>query len=574
MAHRNQLHALDRQGVGNFNGAGNLACTTATTQWWLFLWYTESMNGWYFYTGVLGFVFGVGVASVYTIGFADVTWMVILAGGVWVLARRRGEALPSRKLFLIPLLLLAIALGVIRFNLATFDEINPIYEVQIGTPISLEGVVVREPDVRENTTHLYVRVGNELFLVKTNRYANVQYGDRIAIQGMLRKPEVFETDLGRTFNYPMYLRSKGVSYTISFAQIDVLEHNQGNAFIAKLLQGKQQFMQQLESILPEPQVGLAEGLLLGVKQALGDELEEVFRATGIIHIVVLSGYNIMIVVLFIMYVLAYVVPYRARPWFGLLGIVSFALLVGLSSTVVRASIMASLVLLARWLGRAYAVTRALMLAGVVMILLNPYVLVYDIGFQLSFLATLGLILGASFIEKKVWFMPETFGLREFLTATIVTQIVVMPILLYNIGQFSLVSVIVNVLVLPLVPVAMLATFLTGMLSFVSASLASIAGFFTYLVLSYILEIATFFAQVPYASFTVNSFPFWIVVAGYIFLGWFTYTYMYINNEEGGDVLDSDEDANHNKIEDGDIARWTIEEEEVVRRRLEQQKMRP
>jgi len=154
-------------------------------------------------------------------------------------------------------------------------------------------------------------------------------------------------------------------------------------------------MRSIEAVIPEPQVGLAEGLLLGVKQALGDELEVVFRKTGIIHIVVLSGYNVMLVVIFITYVLSYVLPYRARVPFGILAIVCFAVLVGLSATVVRASIMASLILFARATGRTYAVMRALCFAGVIMVLINPYLLVYDVGFQLSFLATLGLIFSGS-----------------------------------------------------------------------------------------------------------------------------------------------------------------------------------
>lgn len=510
------------------------------------------MSSFYFYTAIVGFAVGVGVATLYDIGFAYVALLVALAGAVGLISRRNDRAISSRNLTALALLLIVCALGIIRFNFTSLEIANEAYESQVGSQVLLEGVVAREPDVRENTTNLYVRVDDELFLVRTNRYSEVSYGDLLLIEGELEKPDVFETDLGRTFNYPGYLRARGVSYTVSFADISVVAPNQGNIFIEKILAGKQKFMQSIEGILPEPQVGLSEGLLLGVKQALGDELEMVFRKTGIIHIVVLSGYNVMLVVIFITYVLAYVVPYRARVVFGIMAIVCFAILVGLSATVVRASIMASLTLIARATGRTYAVMRALMFAGVVMVLINPYLLVYDVGFQLSFLATLGLIFLAPYIEQKVWFMPTVFGMREFLTATIATQIFVMPILLYNIGEFSVVSVVVNVLVLPMVPIAMFLTFATGMIGLVSVQLATVVGFATHVSLSYILVIATFFAEVPFASFVVDAFPFWVVILSYCIMLYGLYV---VQNTTANLV--------------GTLSGWIIEEEEDLLEKIKE-----
>ncbi|MCB9810775.1 ComEC/Rec2 family competence protein, partial [Candidatus Nomurabacteria bacterium] len=255
-----------------------------------------------------------------------------------------------------------------------------------------------------------------------------------------------------------------------FAEVEVVDHDKGNLVISKLLNFKSAFMDNLEKVIAEPAVGLGEGLLLGVKQALGDELEEAFRKTGIIHIVVLSGYNIMLVVAFVMLVLGYFLSRRWRTVFGILAIISFALLVGLSATVVRASIMASLLLIAQATGRIYLVLRALLVAGFIMLLFNPLLLVYDVGFQLSFMATLGLILLTPQLERLFTKIPNLAGARMFLTATIATQIAVLPLLLYQIGQFSVVSVLVNLLVLPMVPVAMLLTFITGMLGFVSMKL--------------------------------------------------------------------------------------------------------
>jgi len=312
---------------------------------------------------------------------------------------------------------------------------------------------------------------------------------------------------------------------------------------------KKKFMDSLELILPSPHSGLGEGILLGVKRALGEDLEEAFRKTGIIHIVVLSGYNILIVVSAMMYILAYFCRPKTRMVFGLAWIVSFALLVGLSATVLRASLMAALLLVAQATGRNYAVLRALMLAGVMMLLLNPYLLVYDIGFQLSFMATLGLILFSEYIEKRLTFMPDIIGLRGIATATIATQIVVLPLLLYHTGMLSIVSLVVNILVLPMVPVAMLLTFLTGILAMVSQTLGSLVGFLAYGSLNYIIKIAEFFGNLPLSAKTIDAFPFWIVVVAYALIAvWYIIKVKDDNYEVEGVEVQNDYDG------------WTIEEE--------------
>jgi competence protein ComEC len=302
---------------------------------------------------------------------------------------------------------------------------------------------------------------------------------------------------------------------VSFANVQVVETGKGNMVLEYLLVFKHAFMQNIEAVIPEPYVGLSEGLLLGVKQGLGNDLEDAFRKTGIIHIVVLSGYNIMLVVLFVMYLLALIVPMRFRLLFGAISIFLFACMVGLSPTVMRASAMALLLLLAQATERTYAVLRALVVTGTLMLVLNPYLLVYDVGFQFSFIATLGLILVSPYLASYVTFMPTWFKLREFLTATLATQIFITPLLLYQMGQFSVVAIIVNLLVLPMVPVAMLFTFITGVVGFVSTSLSVVCAYLAYLSLAYIIVIAQAFAKLPFASYVVPAFPFCVVVIVYL-----------------------------------------------------------
>ncbi|HEY0964697.1 MAG TPA: ComEC/Rec2 family competence protein [Candidatus Paceibacterota bacterium] len=461
---------------------------------------------------LLSFLLGIAMASVVAVSIFDALFLIMIAGGLLVLGRRRNEAPPA--ILYIPLLLFVFSLGLIRMSYSIGQEGTSPLSPQVGSDAVFEGVVIREPEVRAKSTHLYVEIEGEIILVTTDRYRSVVYGDAVTVSGTLESPKTFTTDLGREFNYPGYLKARGVEYVISYGDVEVTEERQGNAFIAALLSIKRTLMNGIESVIPEPQAGLGEGLLLGVKQALGEELETAFRKAGIIHIVVLSGYNIMLVVAFSMYLLTLVFKPKGRLIAGLIIITSFALTVGLSATVVRASIMAGLLLIAGTFGRTYDMFRALLFAGALMVALNPYLLLYDIGFQFSFLATLGLIFFAPVFVSPAAGNRLLCTVREYVVATVATQLAVLPLLLFYMGEVSLVAVAVNLLVLPVVPLAMLGTFLSGLIALVSPLVALPFAYLTNLILSYIVIVAEWFAQLPYAVWVVAVFPWWGVFLMY------------------------------------------------------------
>ena len=516
-----------------------------------------------FYTLTLAGASGILLQTLFSFQKATIVWFLFLSFILAVLWRRsnslKGITSTPRFVLLASVALLGFSLGAIRLYVAEETFNHSAFDNQVGETVSIEGVVVQEPDVRERSTQLFVQTGDELLLVRADRYAGISYGDRVRAEGTLEVPEPFETDLGRTFNYPGYLKAQGVTHLISFAQVEALAHGEGYFVVEQLLGFKQRFIKQLETVIPEPHVGLAEGLLLGVKSGLGDELEEAFRSVGIIHIVVLSGYNVMLVIAFVLYGLAFVVPFRSRLVIGLVAIIAFALLVGLSATVLRASVMATLLLVARFTGRAYAILRALVIAGIAMLLVNPYLLAYDVGFQLSFVATLGLILLAPWIQTRLTRVPTWLGAREFLTATIAAQLFVTPLLLYQIGQFSIVAVLINVLVLPMVPVAMLLTFLTGLASFISANLATLLGYLAYLSLAYIIRLAESFASLPFAAVVVPVFPFVVVIAAYIVIAYCAYRIHYQKTH----IVP----VKNSQREEFNVSEWTIIEESVLRAQL-------
>jgi competence protein ComEC len=513
------------------------------------------MRGAIFYTGGIAFTSGIFLRSFFDIGGAGIT-LVLLVGIGCLLAWRITGHLQNSPLLVFGFVCCLLALGAARLHMPE-SQPSPLAAYE-GVTTTLTGRIVREPEMREKVVHLYVVPDiepktRERILVTIDRFVYAKnplvYGDMLSLEGELQKPEAFEADGGRVFDYPGYLKARGVQYTMRYASVTKVGHDE-RALVGMLYTQKEVFQKALRSIVPEPQSSLGEGVLLGVKRALPESLETTFRETGIIHIVVLSGYNVMIVVEALMYMLAFFFFPRTRMLMGTCAIVLFALFVGLSATVVRASIMAILLLIARGTGRVYAVLRALMLAAVGMLVVNPYLLVHDPGFQLSFLATLGLLLLSPPIEQRLSRVPQLLGMRSFVTATLATQVFVLPLLLYHTGTFSMVSVPVNVLVLPMVPVAMLATFLAGLAGIVSHTFGMAIGFFAHLALGYIIRVAELFGALPFAAFSMDAFPFWVVVLAYAALAYLIWRI------RGGSLKKDDPVVNA-------YAGWTIEEEKEI-----------
>jgi competence protein ComEC len=202
---------------------------------------------------------------------------------------------------------------------------------------------------------------------------------------------------------------------------------------------------------------------------------------------------------------------------GMFGIILFTILSGGGSSAWRAAIMVLVALFAKKTNRDYKVSRALGFAVVLMLALNPALLVFDPSFQLSILATIGLVFVSPFVEPYLKRIPEKFGLREIISATVSTQITVLPYLIYSTGIVSLVSLPVNVLILSTIPLTMLLGFLTGMFGLISLYLSFVPGVFTYCLLWYQLTVVHVGASVPFGYTKLPSFSVGVLCGIYLII---------------------------------------------------------
>ena len=463
--------------------------------------------------GAVGLVSGICARSLFVYGWesmAFVTLLALLCVGAFVVHRSRGYLYVS-------LFLLMFVLGSLRV-LVVPQELPERYAQLIGTAVTLEGVVVADPDIRESAQRVRVEVreGEETvrILAVLPLYPSVAYGDVVTVEGVLSYPETFATDGGREFDYPHFLAKDGVLATMNRAQVTIRETNDDVLTHAMrfLYRVRHTFEQGVSRALPEPASALATGILTGGKQGLGKLLLEAFTISGLLPIVVLSGYNVMIIAEAVLRGLR-LAPKRVALLLAGVTILLFVLASGAGASAVRAGIMAGVGLFARATGRTYAALRALALVFVCMLIFNPLLLLYDPGFQFSFVATIGLVVGAPIISKRLTWVKST-SIRELLAATLSAQIFVLPLLLYQTGNLSLVAVPANILALPAVPFAMLFSFVAGIAGLVAPAIAVYVGLPAYALLSFIIGVATMSAALPFASLVVPAFSFGFVLLLY------------------------------------------------------------
>jgi len=399
---------------------------------------------------------------------------------------------------------------------------DPALSARVGSSVTLEGIVSDEPDARETSTLIHVSAHSLLgsttvpvsakVLALLPAHALVQYGDEVKISGKLQLPEPFDTGLGRQFEYPQYLAAQGVGYEIAFAHLDS-QGNAGNPLKAAAFAIKDAYLRGTRSVLPEPEAALAGGITVGDKRSIGPELTTAFQRDSLVHMIVLSGYNITVVLNAVARSLAWA-PRIVQFGGSIFVVIFFILMSGGASSAARSGLMALIAVYARATHRIYLGERALAVVAFAMVLWNPWTLAFDPSFQLSALATLGLILFTPLFSTLFARVPERFGLREILASTCATQLMVLPLLLYQNGTLSLVSLPANLLALGPVPLAMLFSFIAALGGMLFGPLAAPIALPAYVFLWYIVSIAQFLASLPFAAVSLPAFSAWWMFAAY------------------------------------------------------------
>ncbi|MDO8529174.1 MAG: ComEC/Rec2 family competence protein [bacterium] len=450
----------------------------------------------------LSFIFGIFWRSFLFDYYQILTYILLMAAVVLAAVFYKNKV---ALIIFVSILVFISGIWLTQSELEKIDNLN-----LDGKKISEKVMVAKEPIAKEKYQDIIVKTPNNLkILLNVNLYEKLRYGDELALDCALKIPENRDNE----FDYQMYLAKDRIYYLCENAKYQKTGANKGNRVYSAILAIKDKMEENISKIIPEPEAALGNGLIFGGTGSLTKDVSQNFSKTGLSHIVAVSGFNVTIIAEYLMIAGIFIGLWRKQAfWFAVIGIFLFVLMVGFPSSAIRAGVMGALLLWAMKNGRLANSFNAIIFAAAIMLLLNPLLLKWDIGFQLSFLATLGIVELSPFWEEFIFKRFKYSGILENIFLTLSATVFVLPIIMYNFHTLSLVSLIANGLVLPIIPVSMLFVFLTALAGFLWQPVALIFAWLTFLPLKYIIEIVNYLANLSWASKTVENFSAeWLVV---------------------------------------------------------------
>ena len=408
----------------------------------------------------LGYIGGVFVGSF----FVALWWVVFLLCAFLIAC---AVAFPRKNGVVLFLLLAMFAFGTLSVtsSLGQFRE----DALHVGE-VSGIGRVTDDPEEKSFYRQVIVRMEScdtvycpqEKILWRASQTTDIVPGARISFACALELPENFDEG----FDYRMFLAKDDIGYICHMAsKAELLQEDMSARLIRLFFIPKHTFEEALNKSIPQPEAGLAAGLILGGDNRLPGTLKQAFIKAGLSHIVAISGYNIALIAQgFVIFGIVIGLWRRQALWFAVCGIILFILMVGAPASAIRAGIMGLAAFAALSVGRLSRSINILVFAAALMLLFQPLLLRYDVGFQLSFLASLAIIIAVPWLERL---LPKEFIGKSFAEIAILTfavELFVVPLLIYQFHIFSPYALLANVLLLPLVPYAMALSFI-GVLGF-------------------------------------------------------------------------------------------------------------
>ncbi len=453
----------------------------------------------------LAFIAATGLASFLPVPFLGER--LYLFSGLAVAAVSAVLFWRNRTSRIVALLILSFLFGIWRFSLSIPEDSPDKVWSYDGQTVRLVGFVAAPPEPRETDTRYEIeteeiflkgrgwrRIGGKV-LVTAKSYPERHYGDELELLCDLKRPVPVQD-----FAYDRYLARFDIYALCYFPEIRPTGKNQARLFYKEIFSLKGRMEGLIGRSLAEPESSLGSSILFGGQEHLDPGLKEAFSRTGLSHITAVSGMNVTILAALAGYLFSFLGLKRKFSFFlSSLLLTVYVVLVGAPASAVRAGLMGFLVLWALYLGRLNRLTNALLLAASVMLLINPRLLRSDIGFQLSFLAVLGLIYLYPFLEK-FWPVKNLAlkSLKDGFFITLAAQVFTFPVLALNFSRVSLVAPLANLAILWAIPALTAALSAALLPAALLPTLAPLIFLPSGLLLKYIIKAASFLASSPFA----------------------------------------------------------------------------
>ncbi|MFO3797076.1 MAG: ComEC/Rec2 family competence protein, partial [Anaerolineales bacterium] len=421
------------------------------------------------------------------------------------------------------------SLGGLRYALALprIDAYHIAWYVDRDYDLIVTGRLIQPAEVRDRYTVLRLQVesvdtGDEVLRVRGLMLARIRgrypyaYGDLLHLRGRLESPPE-----GELFSYRDYLARQGIYAYMRNAEVNLLGGG-GNPLLRLTFAFRGRSLKMLYRFFPDPEASLLAGILLGDEGGLTEGLQRAFKVTGTSHIIAISGFNIAIIVALFNSLFGRLLGRRLGAAVAVIGVVFYTLLVGAGPSVVRAAIMGTLGVLAGQLYRRQLGLNTLTFTAALMALFSPFVL-WDVSFQLSFFATLGLILFGTPLQEMAirwlkrlslpesWLSPAVQFLSDAVLLTLAAQITTLPIMAYHFQQISLIAFLANPFILPVQPFVMVLGGLSVLLGWIWLPVGQVTAWLAWLFPAYTIKMVELFSRFPNAILTLGRLPLWSVI---------------------------------------------------------------
>lgn len=425
----------------------------------------------------------------------------------------------QEKKIILSVSLIIFSIGYVNYS-DSFSKINEIDFSNIeNQQIKIKGLVVRDYAGLYGKRIIIDVEGdidgksNFSSLVYLDKYTQVSVGDEVEVIGKAMQPTNFSD-----FDYIGYLAKEDIYLIVKNAKIININQTGEKSFLGKIAKTKEIVSKAMEKDFIPSHAPVVQAMVLGESEKMSNEYKEKLARTGLSHAIAISGSHFTLIAIFLS-TFFFFLGLRKNQVLCLviIFIIFYIILISFPSSAVRAGIMISIVYSARILNRQPQEWRLLILSALLMNMQNPMVLKHDLGFQLSFLAVLGLIYLSPLIDRYLKFIikDKLSWIREILSATLAAQIAVAPLLLYATQQFSLSGVIANILIVPVMPFCLGAGFVYA-LTFYIPIISEIIAILSFPLIYYLNLVIDIFAAIPFSYFHI-SIPSYYSLLAYVFL---------------------------------------------------------
>ncbi len=447
--------------------------------------------------------------------------LVVLAFGLFLIA-----LVKERKTRIITIALFIFVFGIFRYTQSETPKNIPLINNSSTSSVRVSGIVDTEVEKKMSSQRIILsnvklrdkKVFGKL-LVHMPLYPKVSYSDKLVFSCSIKNPEPFNG-----FSYDKYLESKGVLAICYYPNyVDVIP-NKSFSIIGSILKIKEKALGQLTQIITEPHATFLSGLLFGGSSGLSKELQDDFSRTGTSHILAASGFNVSLFsFVFLSWIIATPIGRKRGIYLTAILLLAYAIMAGMNPAVIRATILAFVILVGALVGRKASTFNALLFAGSAILLVNPRLLLDDVGFQLSFVATWAIIFLVPKWKSKFDIVPEAFGLRDAFVGSIAAIVATLPIIIYHFGSVSIIAPIANFIILPFVPYLMAFLAIALFVSVLSIQAATLFALPAWALSFIVLHIIKLFSAIPFSYISlVNNKEIGVTIGGIflILLFWF------------------------------------------------------